>query len=101
MGKGAKPDFSFLDGKKLTYIEARKAIYIPAYFQKLELYCAGECSRLAQMLETGDVWLWDFDGRITEQTWDEIVNDATKPLGHCFLIKKFMFDKFGVGGDFL
>ena len=31
MGKDAKPLYSIWDGEKLTYVEARKKIYIPLY----------------------------------------------------------------------
>jgi hypothetical protein len=35
MGKGARPEYSWWDGKKLPYIEARKQIYVPLWHDRI------------------------------------------------------------------
>jgi hypothetical protein len=95
MGKGRKPEFSFFMKKKMDYITARKNLYIPAYKQKLEKYCQRQINTLIDMLTVCDVWLWDFDVRITEESFEEIVNNSEHNLGHAFIIKKYVYDKLG------
>lgn len=87
MGKGAKPEFSYWNGKKLTYIEARKEIYIPMYAKavvKTEAY-----QKLKELNEQGDIWLWDFDGydhRSLNMNWDDVINSETRKMGHAFVL---------------
>ena len=96
MGKGVKPKFAWMPTLgKLSYIQARKAIYIPAYEQKLQLYCTRELQTLTDMLTVTDVWLFDFDVRITEQSFDELVDDASRPLGHGFVLKNYLENNYG------
>ena len=106
MGKGKRPLFSWamLDDswedfpqEKIDYISARKTIYIPAYRYKLEKYCMKQINMLIGMLHVTDVYLWDFDGFMSERTFDELVNDPNKALGHAFIIKKFIADKLYIG----
>ncbi len=95
MGKGAKPLFSYLTPQlgKLDYIAARQAIYIPAYRQKLERYCVRQVNTLIDILTCSDVWLWDFDVREPDgKTFDEIAADPTAPLGHGFVLAKYVSD---------
>lgn len=87
MGKGAVPEFSFIGNQKLDYIEARKAIYVPAYTQKLRKYCQRQINTLIDMLSVTDVWLWDFDGYTTDEPWDVVVNNPDKKMGHAFVLK--------------
>jgi hypothetical protein len=95
MGKGAHPEFSYIKGLgKLSYVEARHKIYIPIYEQKLERYCTRELQTLADILTITDVWLFDFDGRITEQSLEEIFNDPRDKAGHAFVIKKYMEENY-------
>mgnify|MGYP001566161829 CR=1 FL=1 len=95
MGKGAKPEFSYIKGLgKLSYVEARHKIYIPAYEQKLARYCTRELQTLADILTITDVWLFDFDGRITDQLFEDAVCDPDHSLGHSFIIKKFLEENY-------
>jgi hypothetical protein len=73
------------------YIDARKNIYIPIYkncASKTEAY-----KKLKQLHKDNvDIILWDFDGRYTDQTLDEILNDPSKPCGHGFVLKMMLED---------
>jgi hypothetical protein len=95
MGKGRKAEFSRLDGKELNYVEARKAIYIPAYWQKLQAFCQREVNSLVDMLSVTDVALWDFDGYLTDDGIEAIMNNPDKKMGHAFIIKKFVYKQMG------
>lgn len=87
MGKGAKPLYSYWNGKKLTYIEARKAIYIPLYSEavaKTEAF-----AKLKEASQNGDVWLWDFDGydyRKLGMTLEDVMNCEDRSMGHAFVL---------------
>lgn len=96
--RGGKPLYSLWNGKRLQYIEARKAIYAPLYARYVEQtdaykklygiymkYCHGEIDRK----ETRPMCLLDFDG------WDhlgqgyrleDVINLAKPKMGHAFII---------------
>lgn len=96
MGKGARPEFSYINGLgKLSYVDARKKIYIPIYEQKLDRYCTRELQTLADILTITDVWLFDFDSSITTQTLDEVFDDPNDRAGHAFVIKKYLEENYG------
>lgn len=88
MGKNIKPLYSYWDGQKLDYIEARKKIYIPLYqkavqnseawFELLKIYKANK-----------DIWLFDFDGynhRLLNMTWNDVMNNPNRKMGHAFVL---------------
>jgi len=88
-GKGAVPDFSFITKPlgKMGLVQARKQIYVPAYIQKLQRFCWKEIEMLIGEIQAGDLWIWDFD--VTNQhagSWESILNDDTRPLGHGFVL---------------
>lgn len=97
MGKGKKPEFSYLSKEygKLSYTQARKVIYIPAYQQKLERYCTRQVHSIIDMLTVSNIYLWDFDGRVTEESFDEIVNNQDAKCGHAFVLKKHVYNIIG------
>ena len=88
MGKGVSPAYSFWNGEKLTYIEARKKIYIPIYSKAVVRTDA--YNKLVEMIDIlGDVWLWDFDGydhRAYNMDYDEVINSTVRKMGHAFVI---------------
>ncbi len=88
MGKGVVPLYSYWAGEKLTYIEARKRIYIPLYSQAVKKTFAFE--KLKKMYEAGqDLVLWDFDGydhRALGMDFEQVINDPIKKMGHAFVI---------------
>jgi len=88
MGRGAKPEYSLWNGSALSYVEARKKIYIPLY-AKLVVATAGfkKLQRLYKSEET--IVLWDFDGydHVREKkTLEQVVNDPLKKMGHAFVL---------------
>lgn len=88
MGKGVKPLYSYWDGEKLGYIEARKKIYIPLYSKAVQETYAFK--KLKEMHEGGaDLYLWDFDGydhKTLGMTYEDAINFPNKSLGHAFVI---------------
>jgi hypothetical protein len=94
MGKGAKPEFSWWDGERLTYTEARKKIYTRIYSQALRDTYAFR--RLTKMVLGGTkVALRDFDGydhKAKGLTYNEVFNSPDKKMGHAFVLA-LMLDK--------
>ena len=90
MGKGRVPAFSYWDGRKLSYIEARTKIYIPLYakaVRKTEAF-----SQLLELYKSGEhdtIYLRDFDGydhRKLGMNLMEVVTCSTKKMGHAFVL---------------
>jgi hypothetical protein len=89
MGKGAKPLYSYWEGQKLTYVEARKKIYIPAYYNAVRGTPAFYTLKMTYELAEEDLYLWDFDGynhKELDMTYDEVVNSETRKMGHAFVL---------------
>jgi hypothetical protein len=88
MGKGAIPLFSYWDGQKLSYTEARHKIYIPLYAQAVQKTFAFQ--KLKKMYaENKDLYLWDFDGynhKTLGLTYEQVINDPNRKMGHAFVI---------------
>ena len=88
MGKGKKPLFSLWSGERLSYIEARKRIYIPLYSRAVVKTYAYKC--LKQLYdEKGELWLLDFDVYrydLIGYTFEDIINDETRKCGHGFVL---------------
>lgn len=88
MGKGIKPLFSYWDGEHLTYVEARKKIYIPLYAQAVKkTYAFGKLKKMHE--ENQNLYLWDFDGydhKALNLTYDEVINNPERKMGHAFVI---------------
>lgn len=101
MGKGAKPLYSYWNGEKLSYIEARKKVYIPLYknavgnteaFKKLkDLYT--DC--YFNMVET--LYLIDFDahnlpGKMPGETYDDLWSNPNIKVGHAYVLAQMLED---------
>jgi len=88
MGKGAKPLYSWWDGKKLSYIEARKQIYIPLYSQAVRNTEAYET--LVNIYRHSEkVYLLDFDGynqRSLGMSLEDVVDFSGRKMGHAFVL---------------
>lgn len=97
MGKGAKPLCSLWDGKRLSYIEARKVIYAPLYARavvKTKAY-----AELREMLRTSaeDIYLRDWDGYdhlIKNLTISEVANNPRKKMGHAFVLWALLMGEY-------
>jgi hypothetical protein len=88
MGKGAKPEYSWWDGKKYDYVSARKKIYAPLYIK-----CVVPTEAFKKLKEVRDEYtdiaLWDFDGYdyvSLNKTLREVINDPNKKMGHAFVL---------------
>lgn len=88
MGRGAKPAYSFWDGQKLSYVEARKTIYATLYAGAVE---HTDAFKQLQKLynENKELWLWDFDGydhHALAMSYKDVINCETRKMGHCFVL---------------
>lgn len=89
MGRESKPLYSYWNGKKFDYIEARKNIYIPLYSRGVVKTDAFK--KLLDIYKTTDkdIYLVDFDGynhKKLGMTLNDVVNSETKKMGHAFVI---------------
>lgn len=86
MGKGAVPQYSFWAGKKLSYIEARKQIYIPLYAKAVQKTEAWKIL-LNESVKNQNVYLLDFDGYDRgDMTYEDVINCEDKKMGHAFVL---------------
>jgi len=93
MGKGAMPEYSFWNGKKLGYIEARKQIYIPEYYKAVRT--TNSFNFLNELAQTGqkDIVLLDFDAydhRKLGYNFNDVVNDSKRKMGHSFILLQML-----------
>ncbi len=89
MGKGVLPKFSWWNGKAMSYVEARKKIYIPLYAEAVQKSDAFKMLQDISVKEK-DIWLWDFDGYDhikLGMTDKEAVNCDSRKMGHAFVLK--------------
>lgn len=90
-GKGAKPAYTYWDGEKLGYLEARNTVYFPLYreaVRKTEAF-----NQLVRLARTKTIVLWDFDGYDHEQQGKglaDVMSDISRPLGHAFILKAML-----------
>jgi hypothetical protein len=89
MGRGRSPEYSYWDGEKLTYVEARKKIYIPIYSRAVRVSEAFK--KLLSIYENDDrdIYLIDFDGYNhikLNRSLDQVINDPNRKMGHAFVI---------------
>ncbi len=94
MGKGAIPEFSCWNGKKLGYIEARKQIYIPEYSKNVrttdsysDLVILNK--KLTSALERRDLILLDYDAydhRALDMSYEDVINCESRKMGHSFVL---------------
>eukprot|EP01114_Cavostelium_apophysatum_P014395 TRINITY_DN3728_c0_g1_i2.p1 TRINITY_DN3728_c0_g1~~TRINITY_DN3728_c0_g1_i2.p1 ORF type:complete len:218 (+),score=32.32 TRINITY_DN3728_c0_g1_i2:1-654(+) len=89
MGRGAKPLYSYWDGHKYGYIDARINIYAPVYAALVEKTPAFQ--RLKNLYEKhkGNICLFDFDGYDYHQkgmSLEDCLYDERKKMGHGFVL---------------
>ncbi len=87
MGRN-KPLYSWWNGKALSYIEARKEIYIPLYAQAVKETPAFD--KLKELYESEEhLYLQDFDAHNLTPgkfTYDELINNPHIKLGHAYVL---------------
>lgn len=88
MGKGIGPLFSYWDGQRLGYVEARKRIYVPLYAKTV--VGSGAFARLKKEFESVEhLVLWDFDGFHQEKlgmSLLDVLECENRPMGHAFVL---------------
>lgn len=89
-----KPVFRYVnkDLGRLSYIDGRKLVYLPAYIQKLDRYCQEGVQKLIGLAQNRQVWLWDFDGYDCDDEFDVLLHDEKRNLGHAFLVRQYCYD---------
>lgn len=94
-GKGAKPEYSYWDGEKLGYIEARKKVYAAIYAK----YVAQTISySLLEELykEHGEITLKDYDAydhiKLGVSLVD-VINNPNRKMGHAFVLAMMLEGK--------
>ncbi len=88
MGRGSKPLYSWWNGEKLSYVEARKKIYAPLYAKAVENTDAFRQLK-AEHEKHEDIWLLDFDVydfRKLGMSYQDVLNCDTKKMGHGFVL---------------
>lgn len=88
LGKETIPLYSWWDGERLDYIQARKRIYIPLY--AATVIQTEAFKRLLNLYRMeGDITLWDFDGYDYSKmglSIRDVVNNPKRKMGHAFVI---------------
>jgi hypothetical protein len=102
MGKGAIPLFSYWNGKRLDYIQARKQIYIPEYIKNVST--TNDFKLLASLYHSiteanRDLILLDYDAYDHQElgmTLKDVVNNPKRKCGHAFVLLSLL-----TGGELL
>ena len=87
MGKGAIPLFSYWNGERLNYIQARKKIYIPEYAKNV--IHTDSFKRLSKLYQQKNIILLDYDAYDNEalgMTLVDVVNNPHRKMGHAFVL---------------
>jgi hypothetical protein len=87
MGKGAKPLYSFWQGRHLDYIEARKQIYIPEYVRNV--ITTESYHKLYSLYHQQDIVLLDYDAydyQALGMALVDVVNEPGRKMGHAFVL---------------
>lgn len=88
MGKGAIPEYSWWDGEKLGYIEARKNIYFPLYIKSIEnnkdLEVLKEKVNKGKRLAIRDFDCYNF--KKIKLTLKDVINNPSLKAGHGFCV---------------
>lgn len=102
MGKGAIPVASWHKGEALTYIKARRNIYIPVYGAAVLQYQQHLLDELAERAWWGDITIVDFDAydhHSLGYTLDDVVKDPTRKMGHGFVLAGMIEKRLGGWGE--
>lgn len=88
MGKGRVPVCSLWAGRRLTYVEARKQIYVPLYAEAVQR--SPGWARLRSLHESErSIALRDFDGYdhiVAGKSLTDVLNDPRQKMGHAFVL---------------
>jgi hypothetical protein len=88
MGKGVKAEYSYWNGERLSYVEARKAIYVPIYSKYVGQTSAFK--RLQSLYTEGqNIILRDYDAYdhvVLGMTLKDVINNPDRKMGHAFVL---------------
>jgi len=88
MGKGSIPQYSYWDGIKYNYIDARKNIYVPLYANSV--IKTNGYAKLKELINSNiNIYLMDYDAyrhRDLNMTLTDVLNYPTKKMGHAFVL---------------
>ena len=88
MGKGSIPAYTYWQGERLGYIDARKKIYAPEYAKNVINTSSFE--RLRELYASGtDITLLDYDAYEHQKlgmTLIDVINNSNKKMGHAFVL---------------
>jgi hypothetical protein len=95
MGKGKVPKYSLWKGEHLSYIEARKKIYIPLYYNAVvETDAYKKLEKLHK--KEKHLALWDFDGYDHKRmglTYKDVREHLQRKMGHAFVLAMMLEGK--------
>jgi hypothetical protein len=89
MDRSLKPLYSWWNGQKYDYVDARKKIYIPLYSRGVLKTKAFETLLDIYRKTDKDIYLVDFDGYNHKKmglTLKDVANNPKKSMGHAFII---------------
>ncbi len=88
--------YTWYCGEKLGYIEARKKLYLK-YYQDAVIHTDAFNTLKETWLnckkDNTDIILLDFDAynhRELNYTWEDILNDEKRKMGHAFILAKIL-----------
>jgi hypothetical protein len=88
MGKNRRPEYSFWDGHKMDYVEARQKIYVPLYSRVVNTSAFQVLEKMVRTSEK-DIYLLDFDGynhRSENKSLTQVLQDPQRKMGHAFVL---------------
>ena len=99
MGKGALPLYSWWNGHRLGYVEARKAIYVPLY--QLAVSQTDAWKRLQDASNAAsdagrNLYLLDYDAyrhKGMGMSYLDVANNAVRKMGHAFVLAMMLEDQ--------
>jgi hypothetical protein len=94
MGHAQRPLYSFWDGERLDYIEARKKIYVPLYAEAVLQTPAW--AELQRRFRDGEkLALRDFDGYDNVpkgMSLTDVLNCSSRKMGHAFVLLALLLE---------
>lgn len=86
-GRGAKPEFLMWQGRKLSYVAARKLVYLPKYMECIRANPSAytEFNRLHDIIQDGGLLvLRDFDCYAVKgkYPWQDMIDNPHRKFGH-------------------
>jgi len=99
--KSWAPIYAVHNGKKLSYIEARKEVYVPIYRELIEKLAVLKAIR--HLVDSGqNVMILDLDGPplsewpngmpVTKESLKTMLNDPKHPFGHGYVVSMALCD---------